>query len=117
MKVEWTEAEDLERRGHGVKFYHEEVHPSDQPIDRPIIAFLDGYDWLHIGEKATILHLTANNPIFSELSDPTTVILEVKIAVLTFLLDQEHFLQSWKEANPREYGIRMTDTVYAGINA
>ena len=117
MKVEWTADDDLEKRGHGVKFYHEEVRPSEKPIDRPIIAFLDGYDWLHIGEKATILHLTANNPIFSELSDPTTVILEVKIAVLTFLLDHEHFLQSRKEANPREYGIRITDTVYAGINA
>jgi hypothetical protein len=117
MKVEWTAAENLESQGHGVKFYHEEVHPSDQPIDRPIIAFLDGYDWLHVGKKATILHLTAESPIFSELSDPTTVILEVKIAVLTFLLDHEHFLQSWKEANPHNFGVQVTDKVYAGFNA
>jgi hypothetical protein len=117
MKIEWNEAEDLERRGHGVKFYHEKVRPSEEPIDRPIIAFLDGYDWLHVGEKATILHLTTDSPIFSESSDPIAAILEVKIAVLTFLLDHEHFFDIMKEGNPREYGVQVTDRVYAGFNA
>jgi hypothetical protein len=58
MKIKWVSTEELVDLGHGAGFYHRDVYPSEQPFDRLVMAFLDGYDWLHKDKKATVFLYT-----------------------------------------------------------
>lgn len=116
MKVKWSAVEAFEDFGHGVKFFHRYLSGTDSsfPDDELTVAFLDGYDWLHVGKKATVLHLKPNNSLFEQFSNPVELIYEVKIGILTFLLDLAHFM---KQEGSGPFVLKITDKVSARLNA
>ena len=79
--VTWIGVNEVKKRmGHGVEFLYTNC-------DGPIIAFLEGYKWLHEGKGAvTVYVLTPEAGIFKESSlDGYAIVEETKSTVLQFL--------------------------------
>jgi len=79
--ITWVEVNELERgRGHGVEFLYSDSRGS-------IIAFLEGYNWMHEGKGAVKVYiLTPEAGIFKESSeDGNSIVEDAKSTVLYFL--------------------------------
>ena len=100
--VTWFEVKELKRgMGHGVEFLFTNH-------SRSIIAFLEGYKWLHEGKGAvTVYVLTPEADIFKESSvDGYAIVEEAKSTVLQFLKKKA----LWKPG-------RIGDNYFAWFNA
>ena len=81
FEITWVEVNELKRgMGHGVEFLYSDSRGN-------IIAFLEGYKWMHEGKGAIkVFILTPEAGIFQDTSeDGNTVVVEAKSTVLYFL--------------------------------
>jgi hypothetical protein len=54
LSVSWVEYDRLDSLGHGVQFFHDELDG--------VVAFLEGFDWLHRPGSAATVRLLGNCP-------------------------------------------------------